>query len=252
MTRSEKPKASRRVILLLALAVIVAGLGASLWYCIQYGEFQIQAAQGCATLRNPRTLHPRVNSDPQRILLIGDSMAYTLMFRAQNYCTANGHDLKVVSWVSATSKTFASCDTLEYYVNEYRPTFIIFVIGANEMFKRDAMSRGVYFDNIVQQCCGVPVVVVGPPNWRQDTGINDVMMGKFGPRQFFLSKALRYTRISGDVVHPDRASGSMWMDSISTWIMRDSFFPIRLETPAGDNPVHVDFVKLVLRDPSLA
>lgn len=250
MTKSEKPNAPGRI--LLVMMPVVIAVCAAFWYFRQYGDFTIDAPYGVPYMESRRGMKPRLDTARQNILLIGDSMAYTLMFRAQNYCTANGHDLNVVSWVSATSRTFALCDTLEYFVNLYKPTYIIFVIGANEMFKADAPSRGMYFDNIRQQCCGVPLVVVGPPNWRQDTGINDVMMEKFGPRQFFLSKRLRYTRIAGDVVHPDRASGSMWMDSISTWIMRDSFFPIRLDRPSGDNPIHVDFVKLVLRDPSLA
>jgi len=204
------------------------------------------------TISPPRNGVPRMDTTAQNILLIGDSMAYSLMFRAQNYCNHNGHTLNVVSWVSATSKTYAMCDTLEYYVNLYRPTYIMFVIGANEMFKSNAMGRWEYFDRIIPQAHGLPMVVIGPPNWREDTGINRCMMQMFGPRQFFLSKRLRYTRIKGDIVHPDRASGSMWMDSVATWIMRDSFFPIRLEKPVDDNPIHVDFEKLVLTDPNLS
>lgn len=232
-------------------ASAVCALLALLWHIWQYGDFAISAPSDIPTFTNQRELRPRTNDSPQNILLIGDSMAYTLMFRAQNYCNRNGHTLSVVSWVSATSRTFALCDTLEYYVNLHRPTFIIFVIGANEMFKSDAPDRGWCFDNIIQQSHGIPMVLVGPPNWRNDSGINDLMMRRFGPRQFFLSKRLQYTRIKGDLVHPDRASGSMWMDSIATWIQRDSYFPIRLSKPLEDNPIHVDFDKLVLRDPSL-
>ena len=177
-------------------------------------------------------------------------MAYSLMFRAKNYCDYNNHDLHVVSWVSATSKTFAICDTLEYFVNLYKPTYIIFVIGANEMFALNAKDRIKYIDKIIPQTHGIPTVWIGPPNWREDTGINEMMMKKFGPRQFFLSKKLHYTRVDGDVAHPDRKSGSMWMDSISSWITRESFFPIRLDIPQDKNPVHVDFVRLVVTDNS--
>lgn len=236
--------------------IVVAGLAACVllalaWHAWQYDDYSVQEPVPTPTFTNQRGMKARTDTSRQNILLIGDSMAYTLMFRAQNYCNRNGHSLNVVSWVSATSRTFAICDTLEYYVNLCKPTYIIFVIGANEMFKSDARQRGWCFDHIVQQSHGIPMVMVGPPNWREDSGINDVMMERFGPRQFFLSKRLRYSRIKGDVVHPDRASGSMWMDSIAAWIMRDSYFPIRLETPVEENPIHVDFDKLVLRDPNL-
>src|SRR5574344_925399 len=59
---------------------------------------------------------PHLDTTSQTILLIGDSMAYTLMFRMQNYCSYNGHNLHVVSWVAASTKTYAECDTLSYFI----------------------------------------------------------------------------------------------------------------------------------------
>lgn len=228
--------------------LVVAAAAATVVYLFYHKDYRIQSAAVSASFSNFRDTIPEKDTSKQSILLIGDSMAYSLMFRAQNYADYNGHDLHVVSWVSATSKTYAICDTLEYFVNLYKPSFIIFVIGANEMFAYNALSRDAYFDKIVPQTHGIPTVWVGPPNWREDTGINEVMMRRFGPRQFFLSKYLHYTRIPGDVAHPDRKSGTMWMDSISSWIMNKSCFPIRMQRPDNQNPIHVDFVKLVVTD----
>lgn len=245
-------KSAKTTYMASAMLTVVAVLLGVYWYWDNY------CGRSMAPLRVPLPFDPprgavtRTDTSAQRILLIGDSMAYSLMFRAQNYCNRNGHQLNVVSWVSATSKSYALTDTMDYFVDLYRPTYIIFVIGANEMFKSNIQERDAYFDRILPQTHGVPLVVVGPPNWKEDSGINDVMMRRFGPRQFFLSKRLSYTRMKGDLVHPDRASGTMWMDSISTWIMRDSYFPIRMEKPLEDNPIHVDFVKLVLTDRDLA
>ncbi len=195
---------------------------------------------------NRRDTIPRTDTTKQNILLIGDSMAYSLMFRVQNYCNYNHHDLNVVTWVSATTETYANCDTLEYFVNLYKPSYILFVIGANEMFVRNAAERVNNVDRIIMQTHGIPTIWIGPPNWKEDTGINNMLMKKFGPRQFFLSKNLKFTRIKGDVAHPDRPAGTMWMDSIASWIKTKSFFPIRLEKPVEENPIHVDFVKLVV------
>ncbi|MBQ3655375.1 MAG: SGNH/GDSL hydrolase family protein [Bacteroidales bacterium] len=238
----------KKKILIISAFLIALCAAAFAWYSFYYKEIQIQASSVSGNFTNFRDTIPQTDTSKQNILLIGDSMAYSLMFRTKNYCDYNNHELHVVSWVSATSKTYAICDTLEYFVNLYKPTYIIFVIGANEMFAYNAKDRIKYFDKIIPQTHGIPTVWIGPPNWKEDTGINEVMMKKFGPKQFFLSKKLHYTRIEGDIAHPNRASSSMWMDSVSSWIMKKSCFPIRLETPKAANPAKVDFVRLVVTD----
>ena len=228
-------------------AAVIAVIGLAIYMYINYlaPRTVIQTAVS-QSFTNYRDTIPRTDTTTQNILLIGDSMAYSLMCRVHNYCNYNHHNLNVVTWVSATTETYANCDTLEYFVNLYKPTYILFVIGANEMFVRDAYERINNVNRIIPQTHGIPTIWIGPPNWKEDTGINNMLMNKFGPRQFFLSKYLKFTRIKGDVAHPDRPAGTMWMDSIASWIKTKSFFPIRLEKPKEDNPIHVDFVKLVV------
>ncbi|MBO4771173.1 MAG: hypothetical protein J5595_01400 [Bacteroidales bacterium] len=240
----------KKIFIIVLIIAMLAAAGGFFYYQYHYTPEQSMGVTDINTFTNFRDgEHIPLDTSKQRILLIGDSMAYSLMFRAKNYCDYNGHELFVVTYVAATSQTYAQSDTLEYYVNQFKPTYIIFVIGANEMFTLDGHQRGKYFDRIIPQTHGIKTVWVGPPNWREDTGINDAMMEKFGPKQFFLSKNLRFTRVEGDVAHPDRKSSTMWMDSISSWIMRDSYFPIRLNRPETSNPVHVDFVRLVVKVP---
>lgn len=228
-------------------AAVIAVIGLAIYMYINYLAPRVVTQTAVSqSFTNYRDTIPRTDTTTQNILLIGDSMAYSLMFRVQNYCNYNHHNLNVVTWVSATTETYANCDTLEYFVNLYKPTYILFVIGANEMFVRDAYERINNVNRIIPQTHGIPTIWIGPPNWKEDTGINNMLMNKFGPRQFFLSKYLKFTRIKGDVAHPDRPAGTMWMDSIASWIKTKSFFPIRLEKPKEDNPIHVDFVKLVV------
>ncbi|MCR5454596.1 MAG: hypothetical protein K6F33_06385 [Bacteroidales bacterium] len=240
----------KKFLAIIFIFAIFTGIASIFWYQHHYAPEPSASVADASLFTHFRDgEHIPLDTSKQRILLIGDSMAYSLMFRAKNYCNFNGHDLFVVSYVAATSQTFAQCDTLEYYVNKFRPTYIIFVIGANEMFAYDGPQRGKYFDKIIPQTHGIKTVWIGPPNWKEDTGINDAMMDKFGHKQFFLSKNLHFTRVVGDVAHPDRKSGTMWMDSISSWIMRQSYFPIRMERPVEANPIHVDFVRLVVKVP---
>lgn len=239
-------KKSKTIFLILAL---IASICTFIYIYIDYiAPRNVISTDVSQTFTNYRDTIPKTDTTTQNILLIGDSMAYSLMFRVQNYCNYNHHNLNVVTWVSATTKTYAECDTLEYFVNLYKPTYILFVIGANEMFVRDAYERIDYVNRIIPQTHGIPTIWIGPPNWKEDSGINNMLMNKFGPRQFFLSKKLTFTRIKGDVAHPDRPAGTMWMDSIASWIKTKSFFPIRLEKPIEDNPIHVDFVKLVVKE----
>lgn len=239
-------KKSKTIFLILAL---IASICTFIYIYIDYiAPRNVISTDVSQTFTNYRDTIPKTDTTTQNILLIGDSMAYSLMFRVQNYCNYNHHNLNVVTWVSATTKTYAECDTLEYFVNLYKPTYILFVIGANEMFVRDAYERIDYVNRIIPQTHGIPTIWIGPPNWKEDSGINNMLMSKFGPRQFFLSKKLTFTRIKGDVAHPDRPAGTMWMDSIASWIKTKSIFPIRLEKPIEDNPIHVDFVKLVVKE----
>ena len=239
-------KKSKSIIISLAFIAVVCSF---IYIYIEYfAERNVKHSAVSPTFTNYRDTIPRTDTTTQNILLIGDSMAYSLMFRVQNYCNYNHHNLNVVTWVSATTETYANCDTLEYFVNLYNPTYILFVIGANEMFVSNAAERIDNVNKIIPQTHGIRTIWIGPPNWKEDTGINDMLMRKFGPRQFFLSKNLKFTRIKGDVAHPDRPAGTMWMDSIASWIQNKSFFPIRLEKPIEENPIHVDFVKLVVKE----
>lgn len=239
----------KRTTKFILVATAVAAACTFIYIYIEYlAERTVKRSAVSEVFENYRDTIPRTDTTTQNILLIGDSMAYSLMFRVQNYCNYNHHNLNVVTWVSATTETYAMCDTLEYFVNLYKPTYILFVIGANEMFVSNAMERVDYVNKIIPQTHGIRTIWIGPPNWKEDTGINNMLLQKFGPRQFFLSKYLHFTRIKGDVAHPDRPAGTMWMDSIASWIKTKSFFPIRLEKPVDENPIHVDFVKLVVKD----
>lgn len=236
----------KRKILIILLIIIILSLLGYLFFFIQEDKPQdICKISIRNKLEIPHSRKTVLDTSKQNILLIGDSMAYSLMFAMKHYCNYNNHDLNVVSWVAASSKDYALCDTLDYFINEFKPTIIFFVIGANEMFVKDLDFRKQYIKTIREKTKHVKTLFIGPPNWRNDTGINNIMMGEFSDRKFFLSKNLKFTRINGDKVHPDRKSGRMWMDSIALWTVNQSYYPIRLDNPPYDNPIHVDFVKLV-------
>ena len=179
---------------------------------------------------------PQMDSSAQKILLIGDSMLEQMRWAVRDYCEANNHELNTVMWYSSQSMWFGQYDTLTYYINKYKPTYIILILGANELFVGDIKTkRADYVKKIVADMGDTPFVWVGPPNWKKDTGINDLIMryahkGKYYPTLNISLNNPTFKRYS-DGAHPLPATAHYWMDELAKWIMEDSDFPILLDKP---------------------
>lgn len=169
------------------------------------------------------TWYPVRDSSSHYILLTGDSMSEELMFAFKKYAKFNGHKLKTRIWYSSTTPQWGKEGKLSTFIEQYRPTFIIFTLGANELFIRDIAAREKYIRSIVAEAnkYKIPFVWIGPPNWKDDTGINELIEKNVGPGRFFLSKDLKFKRKS-DGAHPTRSASAVWADTISRWVMTQS------------------------------
>lgn len=165
-----------------------------------------------------------------KILMIGDSMLHGLALRFNDYCLEQGYDFNGVIWYSSSTKYWAQKDTLKHYIKRFKPNYLIFVIGGNELFVRDLDDRAEYIRNIERQMGKMKSIWVGPPNWKKDTGINDSIAKIVGKERFFLSKDLTFDRLS-DGAHPTMKSASKWMDSIAVFIEKKSKYPLKLTVP---------------------
>ena len=172
-----------------------------------------------------------MDTTAQRILLIGDSMLEGLMLRMRDYSEFNKHELQPVIWYSSQTEWYGKSDTLKYYINKFKPTYVMLVIGANELFVPKIIERRQkYVEHILAQIDTIKFVWIGPPNWKEDTGINDLILTNVGEKKYYPSKNLTYNRFK-DGAHPTHESASKWMDSIAAWIMTKSKYPIRLNQP---------------------
>ncbi len=179
-----------------------------------------------------------IDTTKQRILFFGDSMLEGLMWRAKAYATANGHKFFPVVWYSSSTKWYGESDTITYYIHKFKPTYVIMVLGANELFIRDIFKkRNKDVKNIIKQFDTLRYVWIGPPNWKDDTGINDMVMANMPANQYFDSRQLTYQRAK-DGAHPTRRSANRWMDSIASWIMNTSRYPILLNEPKSNAKTH--------------
>lgn len=172
-----------------------------------------------------------VDSSAQRFLLIGDSMLEGLGLRLNDYCQENGHTMNSVIWYSSSTLWYGSCDTISYFIKKFDPTFVILVIGGNELFIRDIVKdRDKYAKHILKQVGDKKYIWVGPPNWKKDTGINKLILYNVGRYRYYPSLNLTYDRCR-DGAHPTTKSASVWMDSIASFMMNKSMYPVMMNLP---------------------
>jgi hypothetical protein len=161
---------------------------------------------------------PVVDTAKHRILLTGDSMVEGLMFPFIKYCKINGHHFTGIPVYSSTTLSFSKSDTLIGLIKKYDPDYIILALGSNELFIRGIEKRDSCVKKILKQAGKRKLVWIGPPNWKKDTGINDLILSNVGEKRFFLSKDLHFER-ARDGAHPTWASARVWADTIARWLM---------------------------------
>lgn len=172
-----------------------------------------------------------VDTAKQTVLFIGDSMLEGLSPRLADYCAANGHSLYSVVWYSSTSATWGQSDKLRDYISRIKPTFVFVSLGANELFVKDIKEkRRRYVQNIIADIGDIPYLWIGPPNWKPDTGINELVASEAPRGCYFKSDGMHFDR-SSDGAHPTRKSAALWLDSIARWMPEHGAHPIMLNHP---------------------
>ena len=172
-----------------------------------------------------------VDTLPKTILFFGDSMLDGLYPRLAAYADENGHQLYAVIWYSSSTEAWGKSDKLKHYIDELHPDYIFIALGANELFVKDITEkRDKYVKKILADIGDIPYVWIGPPNWKPDTGVNDMIASNAGPHNFFLTNGMEFPRMK-DGAHPTHEAAIGWMDSVVRWMKVNSLHPIRLDSP---------------------
>lgn len=168
----------------------------------------------------------------ETILMFGDSMVEGLVRRLDDYAEFNGHKLVSVLRFSSTTIRWAEVDNLKTLIDKEKPTFIMVALGSNELFVKDLRKAEKAIEKLMSWFGDTPFIWIGPPNWKKDTGINDLIIRKVGEDRFFESRNLTFTRCS-DNIHPTFGSSERWMDKVVEWMNRDSSqIQIKMEKPS--------------------
>ena len=180
-----------------------------------------------------------------RVLLIGDSEAGGLRYPLNDYCLANGHKLVAcVEWYSATVFNFAKADTIAKIIQRYKPTYVFVVMGLNELFAKDLKARSSAARLLAKKLRGIPYTWIGPANWEEDFGINDVFARAADTGTYFYTKQLVLPRAE-DGRHPNNKGYRIWMDSLADWINTSAKWRIPLKTPTKRaRPLRADIIMM--------
>lgn len=169
---------------------------------------------------------------PHRILMLGDSMIEPLQQRAAAYSRAAGYKFISVIWYGSRTLDWGKGSRLAQTLQTYAPTYVIVVLGSNELMARDVEQRALHVQSMLKTLGSLPVVWVGPPSWREDRGYNAMLARELG-EHFFRSDTLEFERKS-DGIHPTDASGAWWMDRVAEWLRtRPDQTQLVLASPKG-------------------
>ena len=178
----------------------------------------------------------------QVILLFGDSMLEGLTRRLDDYTAANGYQLHTVIWYSSSTETWATTATLEHYIAQYHPSYFLLCLGSNELFVNDLDQRDQYIKTLEQKMGDKPFVWIGPPNWKEDTGIDQLICDNVGKGAYFDSSRLNLTR-GKDGRHPTFSAAAGWADLIAKWMSSSQCdHPIKMDRPTKNGHAKVELL----------
>lgn len=173
---------------------------------------------------------PAPDTEPQRILILGDSMIEGLLPRLADYAAENGHSVSAVIWYGSRTIDWARGSRLSDALRDFRPTFVVFVVGSSELTTRDVEKRSSAVRHMLKTVGERKWIWVGPPNWRADTGLGAMLERELGPGRYFRSRELSFER-KRDGIHPTLAASQRWIDAVAEWLVSKSAVPIRMSAP---------------------
>ena len=73
-------------------------------------------------------------------------MVEGLSRRLGDYAGENGHKLYTVIWYSSTTERWGTTQTLEHFIAEYKPTYVLICLGSNEFIHQTTLpiARNTY------------------------------------------------------------------------------------------------------------
>ena len=153
------------------------------------------------------------------ILHVGDSMVggnWGLTKALDQRFTAEGAKFIRDYKVSESIVSYDHSPKLKSLIEKHRPDIVIITLGTNDVFVPYPASMVGNVQNIVKRVGSRECYWMGPPTWKPDTGIVQVLKDNVAPCKFFDSSSLKLQR-GGDGIHPTDRGGADWATSFWTY-----------------------------------
>jgi lysophospholipase L1-like esterase len=154
---------------------------------------------------------------PERVLVVGDSMAWALANALRPLVEQEGGKFRVRSRTSDSIRGYAVNHKMQSDVRETRPDVVIISLGANEALVPRPEGLATYIQRIVKEVGPRECYWVGPPMWRPDTGVVKLLAEHASPCRFFNSSELTLER-RPDGIHPNPEGSKVWAQAVYDWI----------------------------------
>ncbi len=115
---------------------------------------------------------------------------------------------------SASIVSVANDGHLKELMAKHKPDLVLINLGTNEVFVPAPQALAERISAIVKRIGPRDCIWIGPPTWKGDTGIVNVIREHAAPCKFFDSSALPLDRV-GDGIHPSDEGGEQW--AVAFW-----------------------------------
>lgn len=114
--------------------------------------------------------------------------------------------------VSEQVATFDKSKRLRELLDKHKPDLVVITLGANDVFVPYPQSLAGNVQRIAKRVEPRACVWMGPPTWKPDTGIVEVIRANAGSCRFFDGSGLKLER-GKDGIHPTDKGGAAWAEA---------------------------------------
>lgn len=157
---------------------------------------------------------------PKRYLLVGDSMAFALGTALEPMVEGEGHKFSTITRVSDSIQNYAADNQMKTDLQGRKADVVIILLGTNEVLNPKPEKLIKPIQKIVQQVGGRECYWVGPPLWKQDPvmlNMVQVLGQNTGPCRFFDSTPVVMER-QKDRIHPTHEGSKVWAQVFYDWL----------------------------------
>jgi hypothetical protein len=115
-------------------------------------------------------------------------------------------------WESASIPMFDDSDRIPTLMKRYNPDLVLVTLGANDVFNDHPEYMTKHIESIVKKVGHRDCIWIGPPLWKGDKGLVEVIRQHAAPCRFYDSQHLVLSR-TGDGIHPTEKGGEVWADA---------------------------------------